>query len=87
MEEVGNGISCQLYPNPTKELATLVLDAVNGLVHVSLVDVYGHVLTTDEVSCSNGCTHQIDVRGLAKGIYFVRINTSSQSIVRKLIVE
>lgn len=87
VEEARNDIQCQLYPNPTKETATIVIDAVNELVHISLVDLYGHVLTTDEVNCINGCTHQIDVRGLAKGIYFVRINTSSQGIVRKLIVE
>lgn len=87
VEDVDNDIYCQLNPNPANESATLVLDAVNGLVNISIVDVFGHVLTSESVSCSGGCIHQINVKGLAKGLYFVRINTSSRGIVRKLIVE
>lgn len=67
-----------LYPNPVN--SRLYIDfriALSGNVDLLVYDVLGNVVSQDIISgnTSSSTTHSIDVSGLKKGMYLVRIHT------------
>jgi hypothetical protein len=78
-----------VYPNPTNGAATISVDGVSGKLLVSVVDMSGRVLLSDELWCNNSadCHKQLSVEGLAQGAYYVHIVANDVSLVRKLVVK
>ena len=86
IDAVDEGVTCTIYPNPANSETTVSVSGANGLVRISVVDMNGRVVATDELACSADCTKQMSVQGLAQGTYFVHIVGDSVNIVRKLVV-
>lgn len=87
--DVASGIqSFEMYPNPAKNSFTLslALQTADDL-NISLIGMDGKVLMTRDVRHTATFNEAISVQGLARGIYFVRVNTSTGSAVDKIIVE
>ena len=76
-------VEFSVTPNPARGLATVRCAA--GLQTVELLGVKGDVLLRREAAGSEGCV--LDLTGLAKGIYIVRITTSRGTAAQKLAVE
>lgn len=78
-----------LYPNPAKGSASLELPASIGdeMVSASLIDAMGRTVRTLELPAQGSVAHQLDLRGLAAGVYAVRLRTSAGTIVNRLTVE
>ncbi len=76
-----NGSMVNLYPNPASQQVTV--SGFEGQATVSVVDMNGREVYT---ATANGSL-TIDVSGMAKGAYFVRITGESSSAIRKLIVK
>ena len=76
-------IEFSVTPNPARGLATVRCAA--GLQTVELLGVKGDVLLRREAAGSEGCV--LDLTGLAKGIYIVRITTPRGTAAQKLAVE
>jgi hypothetical protein len=73
-----------IYPNPASTTVTLSVSEQMAGSAVSIVDVNGRVVMSEEL---NGQTLTMNIRDLAKGAYFVRITGEQTTVVRKLIVE
>ena len=74
-----------IYPNPTKGQFNIVIDdAVTGEVNVQIVSMTGKVVK--QLSIGNG-TNQMNISGMASGIYVVNINTERGSSTHKLILD
>ena len=70
-----------LYPNPNNGRFTVISE--QGTVNrVQIYDVYGKLLKTVEV---NANTAELDVRDLASGMYFVRINTEKGVVTKSFV--
>ena len=76
-------VEFSVTPNPARGLATVRCAA--GLQTVELLGVKGDVLLRREAAGSEGCV--LDLTGLAKGIYIVRITTPRGIAAQKLAVE
>ncbi len=76
-------VEFSVTPNPARGLATVRCAA--GLQTVELLGVKGDVLLRREAAGSEGCV--LDLTGLAKGIYIVRITTPRGTAAQKLAVE
>lgn len=75
-----------IYPNPTNGALTIKTQHKTQTYTLSLHDVNGRLLLNEAVSTSG--EHQMDVKYLEAGIYFLTIkNTESQSVVRKKIIK
>ena len=86
---VDGNISCDIYPNPTTGASTISVSGVRGRMLVSVVDVNGSTVASDELWCSgdDDCRKQMSVKDLAQGVYYVHIVVNDVSLVRKLVVK
>lgn len=81
-------INAVIYPNPNSGRFKLKLSGINpGNYQVCLYtlegkQVYNHLLS----SISDNDTHQFNLEGLNRGIYFISISSGDTKIVRKLVI-
>jgi hypothetical protein len=67
------GIAAAAYPNPTTGVVNIVANNMGEFTGVVKVfNVLGQLVSESEVRASNGdLQHQLDLSGLAKGLYTV----------------
>ena len=76
-----NTSAINLYPNPAN--TTVTVDGIEGEALVTIVDMNGRTVFSEKTVSSI----TIDLGGMAKGAYFVRITGENSSAIRKLIVK
>ena len=76
-----------IYPNPTSGIVNLTgfNPARAGLLGFEITDIMGKTIYTSE-HVPLAAPMQIDLTSLKKGVYFIRINTSENSFIEKLII-
>ena len=77
-----------VHPNPiTNSVAIDLLIETRTKVEISLVDITGKVLkkTVGTAYEKGEHTIEMDCSGLSAGIYFIRVNTGNNSIVKKVV--
>ena len=82
--EIANNAVVKVQPNPATSVANLTIEGVNGDVNFALIDMNGRVISQKVINAN--ATEQINLEGLARGTYFVRITNNNFSKVEKLIV-
>ncbi|MFV0501643.1 MAG: choice-of-anchor J domain-containing protein [Bacteroidales bacterium] len=83
-----DNLNVNLYPNPASNNTTLSIKGVNGKVKMSITDVQGRSVSTIERESSNGeVKHSINLEAYAKGVYYIRIQSSNSIKTQKLIVQ
>jgi hypothetical protein len=88
INNANNQENIQLFPNPATDKITLTSGStINSNVLVNIVDVAGRVAQTASFNnlTANG-QQTIDISRLAKGVYFVKINSANSEMVEKLVV-
>ncbi|MBU0765569.1 MAG: PKD domain-containing protein [Bacteroidetes bacterium] len=76
-----------IYPNPNSGKFTIRFSGFkNGAVEIYITDLPGRALFFEETAVLTEIDKQIDLTGLAKGIYLVKIMTDDRQVVRKIIV-
>ncbi len=81
--------SLELYPNPTESLTTVTLKGSQVAEStLSVYDLVGHsVLVPGSISVGNHSKSWVlDFRGLAKGVYLVRIKTEIGEKIERIVV-
>ena len=79
--------SINLYPNPANDIINVQCTMENVEVKaLEVFDVYGKLINTVETVCTPSLQTQINVSGLANGMYFVRV-TTEQGVVTKSFVK
>jgi hypothetical protein len=72
-----------IYPNPAQD--NLTINGLSGSENILLTDISGRTLYTYTV---NGEAEiQIPVSGLARGMYFVRVSTTTKVKTMKIVKE
>lgn len=78
------GVEMNLMPNPASSNVVLNINGVAGQVDLQLIDMSGRVIRSSKINAE--VANSINLNGLAKGAYFVRITNNNFSKVEKLIV-
>jgi hypothetical protein len=78
--------SLSLAPNPAHGTATLQLPSVTLPATLTLVDALGRNVRT-QVLRPNSTTAELDLTGLAPGLYQVRVQAGGQQLRQRLVVE
>lgn len=81
-----NELDFQLFPNPSSQLTTVIVEGdESSVTSINILDVMGkeqNLLIEGQNSQFN-----FDVSSLAKGMYFVKVNTMGASKTKQLIVK
>ncbi|MFD2718941.1 T9SS type A sorting domain-containing protein [Hymenobacter monticola] len=82
-------LSFSLSPNPARSTATVQLPAVPGATSaiLTLTDALGRTLRTETLSLSTSQRHELNLRGLAPGLYALRVSAGPATATRWLTVE
>jgi hypothetical protein len=85
--QLGNELT--LYPNPTTGMVNLSLDLnADGQVNVEVFDISGRMVYSDSENVIGGKINKaIDLSGLDKGVYFVKVKTASTEFNQKLTIQ
>jgi hypothetical protein len=82
VEDPGIDMLLKLYPSPVKN--TLQIEGESIINTIYLYDIQGYLLQSINVNSSE---YTLDMTFRMPGMYFIRINSSGKSIVRKVIKE
>ena len=78
-------LDVMLYPNPTKDYVNVQCSMDNvQCTGVEVIDLYGKVVRT-VVGANNDSATQINVSGLAAGMYFVRVTTDRGTVTKPFV--
>jgi extracellular elastinolytic metalloproteinase len=73
-----------IYPNPARDVITLTNTGNQTITQISISDMNGRVIQM--ISNNNNTpSRQINIENYASGIYFVRIQTATASVVKRII--
>jgi hypothetical protein len=73
-----------MYPNPATDVLTIKLNNITS-ANLSIYDIQGKLIK--EHSISNEQNLELNILDLQSGLYFVKLNTSTKEMVKKLIIE
>jgi subtilisin-like proprotein convertase family protein len=81
--------SVSVYPNPTSGMFTLVYDNASFTeIRINIVDLQGKLVYSSlDQNNSVQFNKQIALDGIAKGIYYIKLETGSSVTMKKLIVQ
>lgn len=80
----------KLYPNPTQLILNINYGMRNsGSLRISVVDLTGRTVIEPIASHKPAGEHseKINIQSLSPGVYFVRIESENEQVVRKLVVQ
>ncbi|MDP2237463.1 MAG: T9SS type A sorting domain-containing protein [Bacteroidales bacterium] len=78
----------KIYPNPGNGEFNLVFSQFNASTEIKVYNLIGKIVHEETLIPVFGSTTQrIDLRGLGKGVYLIRIYDGSEIVTRKLIIE
>lgn len=82
-------LSVNLFPNPSAENIHVNLNLKSEQkVSLELLDVTGKLIVSKDLGILNGASSQLlNVSGITKGIYFVKVISEKGTEVRKIIIE
>lgn len=88
ISNVSNNENIQLFPNPASDKITISSGkSIESNVFVNIIDVAGRVAQTASFNHLTANAQQsIDISKLAKGVYFVKINSANSEMIEKLVV-
>lgn len=84
IDPVASNVNINLMPNPATSNVQLTINGVEGMVDYALIDMSGRVIRSAKMDAATSMN--INLAGLAKGAYFVRIIANNTTKVEKLIV-
>jgi hypothetical protein len=79
-----NSIDFRTYPNPAKDHIVVEVNQNTKDAMISFFNIQGQLMKQQTIGKQ---TTEIDIRNLAKGLYFIKLNTAEESVVRKFVKE
>lgn len=79
----------KVYPNPTSGKFTISFEQVKSSeIRIALISMSGHVVYQDVIKSANSSVStDVNIAGLSKGIYLLRIYGDFDSIYRQIILK
>jgi hypothetical protein len=76
-----------IYPNPTSSNTTVVLSGNNSTNYsVEVIDMTGKVIYSI-VNNGEVSTSELELNGISKGVYFVKVNTLQGTKMKQLVIQ
>lgn len=86
-EDKENDLFVKIYPNPARDVLNILIKGELSYAAYSLLNYQGQIIHYESVNnISGNMLRKIGVSAYPPGIYYVRINTPDNVIIRKLII-
>lgn len=77
-----------IFPNPAENSVTVSLPGITGKITISLLDLLGRELITEQIECSAECTKTLTLKTFPSGTYLLRITSeATPPLLKKLIIK
>jgi hypothetical protein len=87
IEDMFEEVSITVRPNPANSVVNINLTGHSEDITYHLLNYQGQVMHSKALGKLSGRIYQsLDVSGYAKGIYYLRVNTSNDVIVKKIVI-
>ena len=83
---VTTNVNLTLYPNPATNIINYNITGLTNKATYSIIDITGRVLQVGEINGVVG-SGTIDLKDFSKGIYVFRLATTTETMVRRIVVE
>lgn len=88
INEISDNISMLVYPNPTKNLLNISFTGVTDEIEYALLNYHGQQVYSNYIGKLNGSVSQeIRLDNLARGVYYLRINSSDGAYIKKVVLQ
>ena len=90
VDELSSVFSVDIYPNPTKGQFVINVNSSNKNKEaiISIYSIDGKLIYTDVMQLKFGVTStEVELTGIATGIYHIELNTDTESSIDKLIIK
>lgn len=90
VENIANGVSFDVYPNPTNSDATIAFSLVKDQnVVVEVYNTLGQDVYTQNAGTMGSGEHLITIpgNGLKSGVYFIKVTTDNATSIQKLVIQ
>ncbi len=88
IEITTHDISLSVFPNPNNGVFTLKMSSENlQRVHISIFNNLGSMVASEQIDVNGTINKNLNLSHLSKGIYFIRMQTSNDVAVRKVIIQ
>lgn len=86
--ETPKGADINIYPNPVGEQLNVTFDAEpNKQINITILDNRGRVIEQRKLKATGGNQQEkFDIRNMTSGQYLLKINTSQQELVKKIVI-
>jgi hypothetical protein len=86
--EISKESSVNIYPNPVREELKISFEAEpNKQVTITFLDQNGRIIEQKNINSTGGFQQEkLNTSHLTNGQYFLKINTSSQEVVKKVVI-
>lgn len=79
---LSNKSTINIYPNPADSKFDIEIDNQKESYTLEILNIVGQIVFTEKL---NNSIEQVDLSGLSNGVYFVKLQSASNTIVRKII--
>jgi hypothetical protein len=86
---VADAIQAEIYPNPAHDLVNVVFAAESAAnFQVQIIDAAGRVVAQESIAAVAGMNKmEVDVNGLASGMYTIMISNENSKLIEKLLID
>jgi hypothetical protein len=86
---VADAIQAEIYPNPAHDLVNVVFAAESAAnFQVQIIDAAGRVVAQESIAAVAGMNKmEVDVNGLASGMYTIMISSENSKLIEKLLID
>ncbi|NCC74077.1 MAG: T9SS type A sorting domain-containing protein, partial [Sphingobacteriia bacterium] len=88
ISEINNNLSLFIYPNPATNQLSITLKGFSESVDYTLLNYQGQNVYNKYIGQLQGTTSEtIQLTDFAPGIYYLRLNTSEEVIIKKVVIQ
>ncbi|MCB0756536.1 MAG: T9SS type A sorting domain-containing protein, partial [Flavobacteriales bacterium] len=87
IEELGN-LEIEVYPNPSNGIIVLNIEGSTAELGLTVLDLNGRMVYSERLGEVNSRLRKnIDLNGLANGVYLLQLTNGTDSLVKKLVIQ
>lgn len=85
IDELSKEYNLNIYPNPSSDFVQITLDEQYKMENIEIINIEGKPIENFRL---NDNQYNMDIRHLAKGIYFLKITTNNkEQLTRKIVIQ